>query len=73
MKKEKNMKESNIKNYDELPLFMNARQVANTLGISKTTAYILMSDEEFPSIKVGSRILVERSKFKEWVEKSSEK
>ena len=67
------MKESNIKNYDERPLFMNARQVANTLGISKTTAYILMSDEEFPSIKVGSRILVERSKFKEWVEKSSEK
>ena len=67
------MKESNRKNYDELPLFMNARQVANTLGISKTTAYILMSDEEFPSIKVGSRILVERSKFKEWVEKSSEK
>ena len=67
------MIESNIKNYDELPLFMNARQVANTLGISKTTAYILMSDEEFPSIKIGTRILVERSKFKEWVEKSSER
>lgn len=67
------MTESKIKAYDDLPLFMNARQVANTLGISKTTAYILMSDEEFPSIKVGSRILVERSKFKEWVEKSSEK
>lgn len=67
------MTESKIKTYDDLPLFMNARQVANTLGISKTTAYILMSDEEFPSIKVGSRILVERSKFKEWVEKSSEK
>ena len=67
------MTESNIKNYDELPLFMNARQVANTLGISKTTAYVLMSDEEFPSIKIGSRILVERSKFKEWVEKSSER
>ena len=67
------MTESNIKNYDELPLFMNARQVANALGISKTTAYVLMSDEEFPSIKIGTRILVERSKFKEWVEKSSEK
>lgn len=67
------MTESNIKNYDELPLFMNARQVANTLGISKTTAYVLMSDEEFPSIKIGTRILVERSKFKEWVEKSSER
>ena len=67
------MIESNIKNYDELPLFMNARQVANTLGISKTTAYVLMSDEEFPSIKIGTRILVERSKFKEWVEKSSER
>ena len=67
------MTESNIKNYDELPLFMNARQVANALGISKTTAYVLMSNEEFPSIKIGTRILVERSKFKEWVEKSSER
>ena len=67
------MTESNIKNYEELPLFMNARQVANALGISKTTAYVLMSDEEFPSIKIGTRILVERSKFKEWVEKSSER
>lgn len=67
------MTESNIKNYDELPLFMNARQVANALGISKTTAYVLMSSEEFPSIKIGTRILVERSKFKEWVEKSSER
>ena len=67
------MTESNIKNYDELPLFMNARQVANTLGISKTTAYVLMSDEDFPSIRIGTRILVERSKFKEWVEKSSER
>ena len=67
------MTESNIKNYDELPLFMNARQVANALGISKTTAYVLMSDEEFPTIKIGTRILVERSKFKEWVEKSSER
>ena len=67
------MTEANIKNYDELPLFMNARQVASTLGISKTTAYVLMSGEEFPSIKIGTRILVERSKFKEWVEKSSER
>ena len=67
------MKDSKVMNYEELPLFLNANNVADVLGISKTTAYTLMASEEFPSIRVGARMLVERRKFKEWVETASER
>lgn len=67
------MKESNIKTYDELPLFLNAGNVANALGISKTTAYVLMTSDNFPSVRIGNRVLVEREKFKQWLDKESER
>ena len=62
------MKESSYKDFKELPLFLNAGMVANLLGVSQSTAYELMHEKEFPSIKIGSRILVPRDKLKEWVE-----
>ena len=37
-----NMKESGYKNYDELPLFLNAATVAKALGISSSSGYELM-------------------------------
>lgn len=67
------MKESNIKTFDELPLFLNAGHVANTLGISKTGAYSLMTSETFPSVRIGDRVIVERDKFKEWLDSEAER
>ena len=67
------MKESNVKTYDELPLFLNALHIANALGISKTTAYTLMTSEGFPSVRIGERGIVERNKFKEWLDSEAER
>ena len=64
---------STIKNYDELPLYLNATDIANLLGVSKSTAYELMSNDEFPSIRLGGRVLVERDKFINWLDKKAEK
>jgi len=64
---------STIKNYDELPLYLNAYDISNLLGISKSTAYELMSDDKFPSIRLGGRVLVEREKFINWLDKKAEK
>ena len=36
------MKESIVKSYEELPLFLNAQAVANVLGVSPSSAYELM-------------------------------
>ena len=62
------MKESNYKSYDELPLFLNAATVAKVLGISISSAYELMHEASFPALRVGSRIVVPKEKFCQWVE-----
>ena len=62
-----NMKESNYKNYDELPLFLNAKTVAKVLGVSPSSGYELMHEPDFPVLKVGSRLVVPKEKFVEWV------
>lgn len=64
------MKESNYKSYDELPLFLNVNIVSNVLGISKTSAYELVRSKGFPVLKIGSRMVVPKDKFREWVEQN---
>ena len=57
------MKESIYKSYEELPLFLNAELVAKTLGIAPSSAYELMNEASFPTLRVGSRIVVPKEKF----------
>lgn len=67
------MKECTYKSYDELPLMMNADTVKDVLGISISSAYELMKEKGFPSLKIGSRIVVPKDKFIEWVERNAGK
>ncbi len=61
------MKESIVKNYDELPLFLNAENLRDVLGISISSAYELMKEKDFPSVRIGNRLIVPKEQFKEWV------
>ena len=61
------MKESGYKNYDELPLFLNAATVAKVLGVSPSSGYELMHEPDFPVLKIGSRMVVPKEQFVEWV------
>ena len=61
------MKESAYKNYDELPLFLNAATVAKELGVSSSSGYELMHEPDFPVLKIGNRLVVPKEKFVEWV------
>ena len=63
------MKLSEYKSYDDLPLFLNASTVAKVLGVSPSSGYELMHDPDFPVLKVGSRMVVPKEKFREWVER----
>ncbi len=65
------MKKSQFNSYDELPLFLNADTIAQVLGIASSSAYELMHEKGFPVLKVGSRLLVEKSKFRKWVDEQS--
>ena len=63
------MKESIHKNYDDLPLFLNARTVAQVLGVSVASGYELMHQPDFPTLRVGNRMVVPKEQFIRWVEK----
>ena len=52
------MKISTYHSYDELPLFLNADLVAKTLGIAPSSAYELMHEKNFPTLRIGSRMMV---------------
>ena len=62
------MKESTYKAYDDLPLFLNVAMVARVLGVSPASSYELMHEKDFPTLRVGSRMVVPKEKFIEWVE-----
>lgn len=62
------MKISSYKNYDDLPLFLNAAMVAKVLGIAPSSSYELLHEPDFPVLKIGSRMVVPKEKFMEWVE-----
>ncbi len=65
------MKKSVYQSYDDLPLFLNANLVAQVLGVSISTAYEVMHEPSFPTLCVGSRMVVPKEKFIQWVEEQS--
>ena len=65
------MKESQFKDYSELPLFLNAELVSQVLGVSPSSVYELMHEPSFPVLRVGSRMVVPKEKFIQWVERNT--
>ena len=67
------MKESVYKNYEELPLFLNAEAVAKVLGVAPSKAYELMHEADFPTLKIGNRMVVLKERFIAWVQRHTER
>lgn len=67
------MKESIFKSYDELPLFLNAEVVGKVLGVSISSAYELIHEKGFPSVRIGNRLIIPKEKFIEWVNVKAER
>ena len=60
------------KNLDELPVTLNATDVANTLGISRANAYNLMNNKDFPTLHIGKRLVVSKDKLILWIDMNSQ-
>ena len=54
--------------YNQLPLSLNANDIAAVLGISRANAYTIMRAKGFPTIFIGKRMIVPRDKFIEWMD-----
>ena len=61
------MKESVYKSYDELPLMLNAETLAKVLGVAPSSEYELMHEKDFPTLKVGNRLVIPKEDFIAWV------
>ena len=61
------MKQTIYKSFDELPLMLSVPDVAEVLGISHAGAYELVHAEDFPKLRIGSRIVVPKEELREWI------
>ena len=61
------MKKSIYKSYNDLPLFINSEMVAQVLWVSPSSAYELMHEPDFPVLRIGSRMVVPKEQFIQWV------
>ena len=57
---------------NELPLILNASDVAAILGVSRAKAYQLFHRLDFPTLKLDKRLLVRRELFFQWLDKQAQ-
>ena len=67
MEVKKTLNTSSIKNFDELPLFLNAQLVSR----APSSTYKLLHEDGFPSLRIGSRLIVPKEQFRLWVERQT--
>ena len=61
------MKKSIYKSYDELPLLLNVKQLADLLGVSDSSVYELIQEDGIPSLRIGKRIVIPKEELREWI------
>ena len=59
---------SSVSSFSDLPLVLNATQLANVLSISRANAYNLLHREDFPTLQIGKRMLVSRERLAQWMD-----
>ncbi len=57
-----------VSSFSDLPLVLNAIQLANVLSISRANAYNLLHREDFPTLQIGKRMLVSRDRLAQWMD-----
>ena len=65
------MKELNVST--NIPKCLNADDIQAILKLSRAGVYTLMHREDFPTIRIGTRILIPVDAYKEWLNKNASK
>ena len=53
--------------FQNLPDVLDAKRLAEALSISKSGAYALMNEKDFPTLHIGGRKLVTKPDLIEWI------
>ena len=62
---------NSFSSFNDLPLVLNASQLAGVLNISRANAYNLLHREDFPTLHIGKRMLVPRDKLVRWMDEQA--
>ena len=65
------MKGAKFKNYDDLPLMLSVPDLTEALGISRAGAYELVKSEGFPTLHIGTRILIPKEELIAWIKENT--
>lgn len=66
------MNSCKYKSPEELPMILNATEVAGFIGVGKSQIYDLIRRVDFPSFRIGKPVFVHRDKFLAWLDKQIE-
>ena len=61
------LKKSIYTSYDELPLLLSVKQLVDLMGVSDSTIYELIQEADFPSLRIGKRIVVPKEELRKWI------
>lgn len=61
--------EEPFKDIDDLPASFGPETLAKFLRISRTQAYKIVNEKDFPKIRVGRKIIISKSHFRVWLDK----
>lgn len=63
-----NLETERYSSYESIPLFLDAADIMNVLGLSRTTVYSMLQEPDFPTIELGKRRIVRKEKLFEWID-----
>lgn len=61
------MDKVSITNWDDLPLVLTMRHIIAIAGVSRDTAFRMVRQRGFPSMRVGKQIRVPKEGFQRWL------
>ncbi|MBO6094059.1 MAG: helix-turn-helix domain-containing protein [Clostridia bacterium] len=47
---------------------MTVKELQLYLGVSRTTVYELVNSKDFPSFRIGKKILISKERLNEWIQ-----
>lgn len=53
----------------ELPLFLNVKDLMEVLQIGRVKAYEIVNSDDFPAIRLDRRIVIRSDHFLDWLDK----
>lgn len=48
-------------------LLLNVKQLADLLGVSDSSVYELIQEDDFPSLRIGKRIVIPKEELRKWI------